>query len=32
MSEIIVDGKVEPTDAAKLLAGKIQEYAKPAAK
>src|SRR5580765_7053276 len=32
MSEIIVDGKVEPTDAAKLLAEKIEQYAKPATK
>ena len=32
MTEIVVDGKVEPTEAAKLLAGKIQEYAKPAKK
>jgi SH3 domain-containing YSC84-like protein 1 len=32
MTEILVDGKVEPTEAAKLLAGKIQEYAKPAKK
>ena len=32
MTEIVVDGKVEPTEAAKLLAGKIEEYAKPAAK
>jgi len=32
MTEIVVDGKVEPTEAAKLLAGKIDEYAKPAKK
>ena len=32
MTEIVVDGKVEPTEAAKLLAGKIEEYAKPAKK
>jgi SH3 domain-containing YSC84-like protein 1 len=32
MSEILVDGKVEPTEAAKLLAGKIEEYSKPAKK
>ena len=32
MSEIVVDGKVEPTEAAKLLAGKIEQYAKPATK
>ena len=32
MTEILVDGKVEPTEAAKLLAGKIEEYAKPAKK
>jgi lipid-binding SYLF domain-containing protein len=32
MTEILVDGKVEPTEAAKLLAGKIQEYAKAAKK
>ena len=32
MTEIIVDGKVEPTEAAKLLAGKIEECAKPAKK
>ena len=32
MTEIVVDGKVQPTEAAKLLAGKIEEYAKPAAK
>jgi lipid-binding SYLF domain-containing protein len=32
MSEILVDGKVQPTDAAKQLAAKIQEYAKPPAK
>ncbi len=32
MTEIVVDGKVEPTEAAKLLAGKIEEYAKPARK
>lgn len=30
MGEILVDGKVEPTEAAKLLAAKIQQYAKPA--
>ena len=29
---IVVDGKVEPTEAAKLLAGKIDEYAKAAKK
>ena len=28
MEEILVDGKVEPTEAAKLLAGKIEQYAK----
>ena len=32
MTEILVDGKVEPTEAAKLLAGKIEEFAKPANK
>ena len=32
MSEILVGGKVEPTEAAKLLADKIEEYAKPATK
>jgi SH3 domain-containing YSC84-like protein 1 len=32
MTEILVGGKVEPTEAAKLLAGKIAEYAKPAKK
>jgi SH3 domain-containing YSC84-like protein 1 len=32
MTEILVDGKVEPTEAAKLLADKIEQYAKPAAK
>jgi SH3 domain-containing YSC84-like protein 1 len=32
MTEILVDGKVEPTEAAKLLAGKIDEYAKAAKK
>ncbi len=29
MSEIVVGGKVEPTDAAKLLGDKIEQYAKP---
>jgi lipid-binding SYLF domain-containing protein len=32
MTEIVVDGKVEPTDAAKLLADEIEQYAKPAKK
>ncbi len=32
MTEILVDCKVVPTEAAKLLAGKIEEYAKPAKK
>jgi len=32
MTEIVVDGKVEPTEAAKMLAGKIEQYAKPASK
>jgi len=32
MSEILVGGKVQPTDAAKTLAQKIEQYAKPAAK
>jgi SH3 domain-containing YSC84-like protein 1 len=32
MTEILVDGKAEPTEAAKLLADKIEEYAKPAKK
>jgi SH3 domain-containing YSC84-like protein 1 len=32
MQEILLDGKVESTEAAKLLAGKIEQYAKPAAK
>jgi len=30
MTEILVEGKVEPTEAARLLAGKIEEYARPA--
>ena len=32
MEDILVGGKVEPTDAAKALAAKIEEYAKPGAK
>ena len=32
MAEIVVDDKVEPTEAAKLLGDKIEEYAKPAKK
>ena len=32
MSEILVGGKVEPTEAAKLLGNKIEEYGKPATK
>jgi lipid-binding SYLF domain-containing protein len=32
MSEILAGGKVAPTEAAKLLAQKIENYAKPAAK
>ena len=32
MEEILIEGKVEPTEAAKLLAGKIEEYAKPSGK
>lgn len=32
MEEILVRGKVQPTEAAKALAAKIDEYAKPAAK
>jgi lipid-binding SYLF domain-containing protein len=32
MEEIIVEGKVQPTEAAKLLAEKIEQYAKPASK
>ncbi|MBE7498868.1 MAG: hypothetical protein HS113_00850 [Verrucomicrobiales bacterium] len=32
MSEILVGGKVEPTEAATLLAQKIEHYAKPQAK
>lgn len=32
MKEILVDGKVQPTDSAKSLAAKIEQYAKPAAK
>lgn len=28
MSEILVGGKVKPTEAAKLLARKIEQYAK----
>jgi len=32
VAEIVLDGKVEPTEAAKMLASKIEEYAKPAVK
>lgn len=32
MTEILVDGKVEPTEAARLLAEKVEKYAKPASK
>ena len=32
MTEILLDGKVQPTEAATLLAGKIDEYAKAAKK
>src|SRR5262249_11957864 len=32
MSEILVGGKAEPTEAAKLLGEKIEQYAKPATK
>src|SRR5262249_48151768 len=30
VSEILLEGKVEPTEAARTLAAKIEEYAKPA--
>ncbi len=32
MSEILVEGKVQPTEAARLLAGKIEQYSRPATK
>jgi SH3 domain-containing YSC84-like protein 1 len=32
MTDILANGKVQPTDAAKLLADKIEQYAKPAKK